>query len=553
MIIAGVLVAIPALPLLAALLIQFVGSTPRTAARLAVGASGAASIGALALLILVGFDGRIDAVVTDSNGAAIVGLTADRVGAVLLLLTSAVGLIVQSFASRSLLGDPRATRFHVLACVLASATSLVGVAATGSGLLLAWFATSVTLVALLGHKAPWPAAVRSQRLTARTFLIGDSALLLGMVVAIVMVGDIDLRNVGFDAVALDAESIGPLSVLTLVAICLVIAGVGRSALVPLHGWLPSTLAAPTPVSALLHAGVVNGAGVLLIRFSPVFTSSVSAMALAFALGVVTALFATAVMLVRTDVKGGLVWSTSGQMGFMVVQLGVGAFAAALFHIVGHALYKAAMFLGAGGAISAHSRQMQRPHLGRADVAALTSTTTRLAMGVIAPLGAFALALWIIDPHLTAAATILIVLFGTLSVGRAANGWMSATPFAAGRTIAVAIGGVVVTTFGYVGGIALFEGFMVDLVPYEVPAAVGPVWVVAVLAAIGTGVLVVAFTPGPRGAVLRRNVYGWLLSTSTPVTTRPSSGAPQQPGPTAGTMAGTMPGTTAELATAGDHV
>lgn len=492
----------------------------------------------------MGVEGPVDAVVTDSDGVAIVGLTADRVGAILLLLTSAVGLIVQSFASRSLLCDPRATRFHVLAAVLAGATSLVGVAATGSGLLLAWVATSVTLVALLGHKAPWPAAVRSQRLTARTFLIGDSALLLGMVVAIVTVGDIDLRNVGFDAVALDAESIGPLGVLTLVAICLVVAGVARSALVPLHGWLPSTLAAPTPVSALLHAGVVNGAGVLLIRFSPVFASSVSAMALAFALGVATALFATAIMLVRTDVKGALVWSTSGQMGFMVVQLGVGAFAAALFHIVGHALYKAAMFLGAGGAISAHSRQTQRPHLGYADAATLTSTTTRIAMGVLAPLGAFALALWIIDPHLTAAATILIVLFGTLSVGRAANGWMSATPFAAWRTIAVAIGGVLVTTFGYVGGIALFEGFIADLVPYEVPSAVGPVWVVAVLAAIGTGVLVVAFTPGPRGAALRRNVYGLLLSTSTPVTTKPSSSTLPQ--------TTNSPDNTAELATAGDH-
>jgi len=424
------------------------------------------------------------------------------------------------------------------------------VAATGSGLLLAWVATSVTLVALLGHKAPWPAAVRSQRLTARSFLIGDSALLLGVVVAIVTVGDIDLRDVGFDAVALDAESIGPLSVLTLVAICLVIAGVARSALVPLHGWLPSTLAAPTPVSALLHAGVVNGAGVLLIRFSPVFASSVSAMALAFALGVATALFATAIMLVRTDVKGALVWSTSGQMGFMVVQLGVGAFAAALFHIVGHALYKAAMFLGAGGAISAHSRQTQRPHLGRADAAALTSTTTRLAMGVLVPLGAFALALWIIDPHLTAAATILIVLFGALSVGRAANGWMSATPFAAGRTITVAIGGVIVTTFGYVGGIALFEGFIADLVPYEVPSAVGPAWVVAVLAAIGTGVLLVAFTPGLRGAALRRNVYGWLLSTSTPVATGSSQSNSVTPAQLGGSPATTAP---TELATtAGDH-
>ena len=544
----GVLVAIPVLPLLAAVVVRLTNSAPHTAARLVVAASAVSAFGALAMLIWVGFEGPVDAVITNSDGAAVVGVTAGRVGAVLLLLTSLVGLIVQSFASRSLLGDPRATRFHVLAGVLAGSTSLVAIAATGSGLLVAWVATSIALVALLGHKAPWPAAVRSQRLTARSFLVGDLVLLLGVTVAIVAIGDIDLRMIGFEAAALDAESIGSVSVLTIVALCLVVAGVARSALVPLHAWLPSTLAAPTPVSALLHAGVINGAGVLLIRFSPVFGSSVSAMALAFGLGVTTALFATATMLVRTDVKGGLVWSTSGQMGFMVMQLGVGAFAAALFHIIGHALYKAAMFLGAGGAISAHSRQAQRPHLGRADAAVLTSTPTRLLLGLVVPLAAFGLALRIIDPHLTAAATILIVLFGALSVGRAANGWTTATPFAAGRTIATAIAGIVVTALGYVGGIGLFEGFIADVVPYEAPSAVGPVWVVAVFAAIGTGLAVIAFMPGPHGTALRRHVFAWLLSTSTPVTAGRADVPNLAPRSTDHASASN---TSAELAPAGD--
>jgi NAD(P)H-quinone oxidoreductase subunit 5 len=547
----GVLVAVPALPLVAAMFVRLARPTPRVAARTVVAASAAATVGALVLLMWVGIEGPVEAVVTNSDGAAVVGLTADRVGVILLLLTSLVGLIVQSFASRSLLGDPRATRFHVLAAVLTATSSLVGIAATGSGLLVAWVATSVTLVALLGHKAPWAVAVRSQRLTAGSFLVGDLVLLLAMLTAIVAVGDIDLRFVAAEAAALDGETIGSLSVLTVVAVGLVIAGVARSALVPLHGWLPSTLAAPTPVSALLHAGVINGAGVLLIRFSPVFASSVSALALAFVLGVVTALFATAVMLVRTDVKGALVWSTSGQMGFMVVQLGVGAFAAALFHIVGHALYKAALFLGAGGAITAHSRQMQRPHLGRSDAAVLTSPITRAVVGLMAPLVAFGIALWAIDPHLTAAASILIVVFGTLSVGRAANGWMSATPFAAPRTIVTALGGIVVTTFGYVAGIALFEGFIVDVVPYDVPAAVGPLWVAGVLAAVGTGIAVIAFTPGPSGAALRRRAYVWLLSTSTPVIAHVAEASTVQAHPSDATEIST-PTAPARLATSGDR-
>ncbi len=546
--VSGVLLAVPALPLIAAVVIRLVHLTSRSAARLVVAASALATVGAAVLLIAVAVDGPVDAVITGSDGAVLTGLVADRVGAILLLLTSLVGLIVQSFASRSLLGDPRATRFHALAAVLASATALVGVAATGSGLVIAWVATSVTLVALLGHKAPWQPAVRSQRLTAGRFLVGDLALLVGMVAAIIAIGDPDMRNIGAEAGALDAESLGSVSVLTIVALCLVVAGVARSALVPLHSWLPSTLAAPTPVSALLHAGVINGAGVLLLRFSPVFSSSVGAMALAFALGVATALFATAVMLVRTDVKGGLVWSTSGQMGFMVMQFGVGAFAAGLFHIVGHALYKAAMFLGAGGAISAHSRQARRPHLGQGDLALVTAPATRLVIGLVVPLAAFGSALWIIDPHLTAAATILVVSFGALSVGRAANGWMSATPFGATRTIALAIGGIVVATFGYVGGLAVFEGFVVDAVPYDVPAAVGPVWVAATLAGIAVGVALVGFAPGARGDALRRTLYGWLLSTSTPVTpvrdVTPAS--PSRP-----VAAPVTTDRSAELATAGD--
>jgi NAD(P)H-quinone oxidoreductase subunit 5 len=551
----SVLVAVAALPLMAAALVRLARLPPRSAARVVTLASASATVGALVLLLSLGIDGSadasIDAVVTDSAGAAVVGVTADRVGAVLLLLTSLVGLVVQSFASRSLLGDPRATRFHVLAAVLTGAAALVGIAATGSGLFVAWVATSVTLVALLGHHAPWPAAVRSQRLTATSLLIGDLMLLAAMVTAVVAVGDIDLRFVAAEAAALDAETVGSFSPLTIVALGLVIAGVARSALVPLHGWLPSTLAAPTPVSALLHAGVINGAGVLLIRFSPVFASSVGAMALVFALGVVTALFSTAVMLVRTDVKGALVWSTSGQMGFMVVQLGVGAFAAALFHIVGHALYKAALFLGAGGAISAHSRQMQRPHLGHSDAAVLTSPITRAAMGLLVPLAAFGFALWAIDPHLSAAASLLIVGFGTLSVGRAANGWMSATPFAAPRTIVTALGGVVVTTVVYVAGIALFERFIAGVVPHDVPAAVGPLWVAGVLGAVGTGIIVVAFTPGPHGDAIRRHVYAWLLSTSTPIVVRTAEAPAASAHPPGATSIAT-PTAPARLATAGDR-
>jgi hypothetical protein len=462
---------------------------------------------------------------------------------VLITLTTLVGLVVQSFASRSLLSDPRAPRFHVLALVLTAATASVAVAATGSGLVIAWIATSVALVALIGHRSPWPPAVAAQRRTGLSFLIGDLALLVAVVATIVIVGDIDLRAVAADAAALDTEQMVGINALTIVAVLLVIAGVARSALVPIHRWLPSTLAAPTPVSALLHAGVINGAGVLLIRFSPLCGASVTAMTLA-------ALIATAVMLVRTDVKGGLVWSTSGQMGFMVLQLGVGAFAAALFHIVGHALYKATMFLGAGGAITAHQRQGTRPHLGEADAAALRSPTVRVLVGLAVPLVAFALALLVVDPHLTSSATILIVVFGTLSIGRAANGWMGSTPFSVRRSVVTAVVGVFVGVFAYVGGLTLFENFVADVVPYDVPAAVGPVWVAATLAAIALAVAVIVFAPGTGGDALRRRTYVWLFSTGTATPISPArrrTRSAPEPAPGAATSDSPAPVTVGEPA------
>ena len=506
-----VLAALVGLPLAAGASIAVVRPASERAARWALWASVGSFAAAVITLALV-LDGPLDFVATGNDGRAIVGLTADRVGAILVLLTTGVAVVVQAFAGRSLQGDPRAARFHALAAVLTASTTGVALAATASGLFVAWAITSITLTALLAHKAPWPPAVTAVRRTAGAFVIGDVALLASIVGAIAVIGDLDMRMLNADAAALDGEHIAGISALTFFAVLTVVAGIARSALVPIHRWLPATLAAPTPVSALLHAGVINGAGVLLIRFAPIVGGSVPALTLAFVVGLATAVLATAVMLVRTDVKGSLVWSTSGQMGFMVVQLGVGAFAAALFHIVGHASYKASMFLGAGGSITAHARQEIRPHLGRDSTSLGISPVTRLVVGLVVPVAAFALALLLIDPHLTAAATILIVVFGTLSVGRAANGWLSSAPLPGARTFATACVGTVAAVFAYVAGLTLFERFVADAVPFEVPAAVGPVWVAVVLALIALAAVTVATLPGRRGDRIRQQVYVWLVGT-----------------------------------------
>lgn len=294
--------------------------------RWAVRAALAAFLTAIVVAFAVLVNGPFSAVATTGDGDLIIGLRASQVTVLLGLLTTGVGLVVQSFASRNLQGDLRGRRFFVLASLLTAATTSVAIAVTLGLLSLSWIMAGVALAALVAHRATWGPAPRSSRRTPRSFQVGDAALLAATALTIASVGEIDLRSPAVAAEELAHTSIPVLggNMLLVVALLLTAASISRSALVPLHGWLPPTIAAPTPVSALLHAGVVNGAGVLLVRLAPVFGSSVWATHLAFVAGAVTAFYATTVKLVRSDVKGDLAWSTAGQMGFMTVQVAIGA-------------------------------------------------------------------------------------------------------------------------------------------------------------------------------------------------------------------------------------
>ena len=124
----------------------------------------------------------------------------------------------------------------------------------------------------------------------------------------------------------------------------------KAAQLPFHGWLIQVMEAPTPVSALLHAGVVNIGGLVMIRLAPLMSHAPFAQTLLIVIGMTTAIIASLVMTTRVSVKVSLAWSTCAQMGFMLVQCGLGAWHLALLHLVAHSLYKAHAFLSSGGAV-----------------------------------------------------------------------------------------------------------------------------------------------------------------------------------------------------------
>ena len=503
----------PSAPLLAAMVLLVRHLSPVVATRIALGAAATAAAAALVLLL-----------VAPAGGTPLWGglLFVARPGLVIALLAATIAVLVVAYAGRALAGDGGEQRFARLATLLTAGTITLAVAGDLVLLVVAWIVVGQVLTALLAHRGT-AASRHAVRQTRRTLLVGDGALLLGLGLVLASIGRMPVHDASAGSVAeLAAVSIpgfAGASLLDVVAVLAVVAAISRSALVPLHRWLLTTLAAPTPVSALLHAGVVNGAGVLLLAMAPVFGAAPAATALAFVSGITTALLAMAVMLVRTDVKGGLAWSTAGQMGFMVVQLAIGAFGAALFHLVGHGLYKAAAFLGAGDAISTHARARHRPL-----ASVVPSRGARTAAVVALPTAGLALAWWVLAPGFSAAKTLLVVAVAWLLAAHLVSGWLRIAPLGVAGSLAAAAFGAPAVIAGYLAALIVFERAVGPALPTAGAAAVGVVPLAVVLGTAGAGALLLALLPDT--APLRVRVHAMLTGVGicpVPVTTVTSAG------------------------------
>jgi NAD(P)H-quinone oxidoreductase subunit 5 len=272
-------------------------------------------------------------------------LRMDVVSLTMLALVGFIGWVVLRYARTYMAEEPSRARFiGRLGLTLASVLLFVG-AGNLLQLVAALIATSLCVNRLLlfyPERAAARRAARKQFITAR---LADAALISAAVLLTAAYGTPDI------AAILDAARSGTGGPLVTGAIaCLALAAVVTSAQFPLHGWLSEVMEAPTPVSALLHAGVINAGGFLLIRFADVLLLSPSALAGLVMIGGFTALFGGLVMLTQTAVKTSLAWSTVAQMGFMIMQCGLALFPLALLHILAHSLYKAHSFLASGGAV-----------------------------------------------------------------------------------------------------------------------------------------------------------------------------------------------------------
>ncbi|MCP5552341.1 MAG: hypothetical protein H7A54_01710 [Akkermansiaceae bacterium] len=329
-----ILSLVPILPLIAGLACRRQSS--ESAGRLAVLAAGASSVLAVLLALSVApFPGFL--------------FRLDGVSSVMVVLVAFLGTVVLRFSRHYLAGDPAQSRFFSwMSLTLASVLTLV---LSGNLLLLfvAWVSTSLCLHRLLLHHPERAGAVFSARKKFVFSRVGDICLLAA---ALLLFRIHDSWN--FD-VLFASVAAGNTAGLSTVGLLLVACAALKSAQFPFHSWLPDTMETPTPVSAFMHAGIINAGGFLIVRFSPLFAHAPAALNLLVVIGTVTAAFGAVSMLAQSGVKRALAFSTIAQMGFMLLQCGLGAFGLALLHIVAHSLYKAHAFLTAGSTVGSVPR------------------------------------------------------------------------------------------------------------------------------------------------------------------------------------------------------
>lgn len=295
--------------------------------------------------------------------ASITGLLRfDPLAAVMIALVGFIGAVVASFASRYLKGDTRFAAFFAQLAGLVGAVACMAAADNMLVVLAAWAGANLLLVRLMVHKASWAAARASGALAARTFLGGFGAIAAAIGLLYAATGQTAI------AAIIDWRGASPLADAALVL--LVLGAMTQSALWPFNRWLLSSLNSPTPVSAIMHAGLVNGGGFLLARFAPLYLERPALLGAIFVIGLLSALAGTLLKLMQSDVKRMLACSTMGQMGFMFVQCGLGLFPAAIAHLAWHGLFKAYLFLASGGAAQEKRLDLAYPPSLRAFAAAL---------------------------------------------------------------------------------------------------------------------------------------------------------------------------------------
>lgn len=273
------------------------------------------------------------------------GWAIDSLAAIMSLVVAVVAICVIVFSASYMRGDDGWSRYFALISLFAGSMSILVMGDGFLTLFFGWELVGACSYLLIGFWLPKPQAASAATKAFLTTRVGDVGMLVGIAILWWLFGSLSYADVVVGRESVPAAWIG------LAAGLIAVGAIGKSAQFPLHAWLPDAMEGPTPVSALIHAATMVAAGVYVVaRAWPLFEVSPGARMVILGAGLVSALLAALIATVQRDIKKVLAYSTISQLGFMFVALGVGAWAAAFFHLVTHAGFKALLFLGSGSVI-----------------------------------------------------------------------------------------------------------------------------------------------------------------------------------------------------------
>lgn len=310
--------------------------------------------------------------------------------------------VVVTFAGKYLIGFRYYNRFLALSSGFTASVSVLVLANHIVLLLLAWFGMGFFMSRLIGINAGWGEAREAAKYCQRHFFVGSLFLAAGLLLLSFYTNQFTLTSLEQHYNDL------PYSILLISALCIIVAAAIQSAMFPFHRWLLSAMTAPTPASALMHAGFVNGAGILLTLLAPLFYKS-DTMTLLFIIGGITAVVAQFAKLIQVNIKQKLGCSTTAQMAFMIMQCGLGFFNAAVVHLILHGFYKAYLFLSSGEEIGHISPEKHRQKN--------LNYTQAAVVFILGILGALFFA-WITGKGLKLDGGIFLTLIVAITVGQA---------------------------------------------------------------------------------------------------------------------------------------
>ena len=312
------------------------------------------------------------------NFRADFGLGMDRLSGIYACFVTFVGLLIHIFATGYMHGDKGFYRFFAFMNLFMFSMLTLVLADNFLLMFVGWEGVGLCSYLLIGYYIKRDEARRAAKKAFVMNRIGDWGVLIGVFLIFTLTGSISFYDKAVDGAQVHGvftwiaqnvtspESFTASAIfaggLTSVAVLLFIGATGKSAQIPLFTWLPDAMAGPTPVSALIHAATMVTAGVyMVVRCNAIYQNAPTAMFIVALIGCATAIFAATIGLAQNDIKKVLAYSTVSQLGYMFLACGVGAFIAAIFHVMTHAFFKALLFLGSGSVIHGmhHEQDMRR--------------------------------------------------------------------------------------------------------------------------------------------------------------------------------------------------